>query len=204
MGQYDDIIASYEDKQANLRRQLKLLRAVAEKDGQGLGSAAKAAMRRIKYEIRDLEAAIERCREKSRGSSHPAPSSAIRIGADPAANGQPAVAMAHLVFRCGKAKRVITTGIEITRELFESLPTARTMRCKFCGQDHPWEVVQQAPDVRALMSLRAEDLLGRAVQSDAHAATATDPGIRELYERMAGQWFRLAIESEEKANALPA
>jgi len=202
MGQYDDIIASYEDKQANLRRQLKLLRAVAEKDGQKAGGAVNAAIRRINSEIRDLDAAIDRCRGKSGQLQHPTSSSAIRIGAHPGANGQE-VPLAHLVFRCRKAKRVITTGIEITRDLFESLPTARTMRCRFCGQDHPWEAVEQAPDVRALMSLRAEDFLGRSLQSDVHAATAADPGIRELYERMASQWFRLAIESEDKANALP-
>jgi len=108
----------------------------------------------------------------------------------------------HLVFRCGKFHRIITTGIEIESVLFESLQAPRLMHCRFCGQDHAWEVVESLPADAALMSIRAEDFMGRSVQSETHAAQATDPGIRDLYERMAGQWYRLAIEHEAKAAAL--
>jgi hypothetical protein len=201
MGEYDEIIASYLEKQANLRAQLKLLKEVAERDDQTVRSPVRAAMRRIEYEIGDLDAAISRCRAKSRQPQSSAASSAMRRGVRQDGNGQPrAEPVTQLVFRCQKADRVIATGIEITRELFESLPGARTMRCRFCGQDHEWEAVERTPAVVTRMSLRAEDFLGRAVQSDAHAANATDPAVRELYERMAGQWFQLAVESEDKAN----
>src|SRR5262245_51563755 len=204
MGQYDDIIESYLEKQANLRAQLKLLKEVAERDDQTVRSPVKAAMRRIEYEIGDLDAAISRCRAKSRQTQRSASSSAMRRGARQDGNGtrqhgdgqSRAEPVTQLVFRCHKADRVITTGIEVTRELFESLPAARTMRCRFCGQDHQWEAVEQAPAIVTRMSLRAEDFLGRAVQSDAHAANATDPAVRQLYERMAGQWYQLAVESE--------
>jgi len=67
--------------------------------------------------------------------------------------------MAHLIFRCVKANRTITTGIHIKPEVFASLQTARTMRCRFCGQDHPWEIIDKAPEAAALMSIRAEDFL---------------------------------------------
>lgn len=112
--------------------------------------------------------------------------------------------MAHLIFRCHQANRVITTGIEIDPDVFRSLRTAREMRCKFCGLDHRWETVEKVPEARALMSLRAEEFLGRSVESEAYAARAADPGIRELYERLAGQWFRLAVHHEDQANGLPA
>jgi hypothetical protein len=210
MGEYDEIIASYLEKQANLRAQLKLLKEVAERDDQTVRSPVRAAMRRIEHEIGDLDAAISRCRAKSRQTQRSASSSAMPRGARQAGDGarqngdgQSRVeAVTQLVFRCHKADRVIATGIEITRELFESLPAARTMRCRFCGQDHQWEAVERSPAVATRMSLRAEDFLGRAVQSDAHAANATDPAVRELYERMAGQWYQLALESEDKANGL--
>lgn len=203
MGQYDDIVESYLEKQANLRAQLKLLKEVAERDDLAVRSPVMAAMRRIEYEIGDLDAAIGRCHAKSRQAQRSAASSAIRRGARQDGVGQPRPEpVTQLVFRCHKADRVIATGIEITRELFESLPAARTLRCRFCGQDHAWEAVEQAPAVVTRMSLRAEDFLGRAVQSDAHAANARDPVVRELYERMAGQWYQLAFESEDKANGL--
>jgi hypothetical protein len=110
--------------------------------------------------------------------------------------------LAHLIFRCQQANRVITTGIEIDPEVFRSLRTAREMRCQFCGQDHKWEAVERIPEVFALMSLRAEEFLGRSVESEAYAANAADPGVRSLYERLAGQWFRLAIHHEDQANGI--
>jgi len=109
--------------------------------------------------------------------------------------------MAHLVFRCDQHSRVIMTGVELHPEVFNSL-RSRTMRCRFCGQDHPWEVVQHMPAAAVLMSIRAEDFLGRSVQSDVLAAGAADPGVRAQHERMSGQWYRLAVEQEAKAAAL--
>lgn len=94
--------------------------------------------------------------------------------------------MAQLILRCDQVKRVITTGIEIDRTVFESLNKARSMRRRFCGQDHAWELIEQAPNAAALMSLRAEDCLGRCLQSEACAAEAVDPDIRDLYHRMDG------------------
>lgn len=110
--------------------------------------------------------------------------------------------MAHLIFRCPQASRAITTGIEIDPDVFRSLRTARAMRCPFCGCDHKWEVVERSPEVFVLLSLKAEEFLGRSVESEAYAAKSTDPGIRELYERLAGQWFRLAMHHEDQANGL--
>ena len=98
----------------------------------------------------------------------------------------------------------MTTGIEIDPAVFRSLQTARQMRCRFCGQDHRWETVEQAPEASALMSLKAEEFLGRSVESDAYAAKAADPGIRALYERLAGQWFQLAIHHEDQASGISA
>lgn len=110
--------------------------------------------------------------------------------------------MAHLIFRCRETNRVITTGIEIDPEVFRSLRTARELRCLFCGRTHKWEAVERAPEAFAVMSVRAEEFLGRSVESEAYAAKAADPGIRELFERPAGQWFRLAVHHEEQASGL--
>lgn len=93
-------------------------------------------------------------------------------------------------------------GIEITRQLFEGLKIKRLMHCRFCGDSHKWEMVESVPEASALMSLRAEDFLGRCIQSDFYAAQARDPDIRELHERIAGQWYRLSVEHEAKADAL--
>ena len=112
--------------------------------------------------------------------------------------------MAHLIFRCPQVNRVMTTGIEIDPDVFRSLRTAREMHCRFCGQDHRWEAVEQAPEVFALMSLKAEEFLGRSVESETYAAKSGDPGIRALYERLAGQWFQLAIHHEDQANGFSA
>jgi hypothetical protein len=110
--------------------------------------------------------------------------------------------MAHLIFRRDHAHRVITTGIEIESALFEKLKSARYMKCRFCDRIHAWELVEQMPMAAALMSVRAEDFLGRCVQSEIYAAQTRDPWIRELHERMAGQWYRLALEHEAKADVL--
>jgi len=110
--------------------------------------------------------------------------------------------MAHLVFRCDEAKRVIATGIEIDPEIFKGFEITRLMPCRFCGGRHPWEIVEHAPDLAALMSLRAEDFLGRSVQSEFHASQARDRAIRELHQRMAAQWYRLAVEREATGDAL--
>lgn len=110
--------------------------------------------------------------------------------------------MAHLIFRCPTAGRIITTGIEIDAAALRMLYNARTMPCRFCEKEHTWEVLDQAPEVFALMSIKAEDYLGRAIQSEAYAAQTADPEIREMYMRMANQWYDLAAESEVKADAL--
>ena len=110
--------------------------------------------------------------------------------------------MPQLIFRCDRAKRVITSGIEIDFALFASLQKARYMQCRFCGQEHVWEVVEKLPVDAALMSIRAENFLARCVQSETFAVEASDPVVRNLHERMAGQWYQLAIEHEAKAAAL--
>jgi hypothetical protein len=43
--------------------------------------------------------------------------------------------------------------------------------------------------------------LARSVLNDAYAAKSEDPWVRELYERMAQQWFDLAVEHEDKASS---
>ena len=52
------------------------------------------------------------------------------------------------------------------------------------------------------MSIKAEDYLGRAVQNQEYALTAMDPGVRGLFERIAGQWLSLADELEGKRDTL--
>jgi len=110
--------------------------------------------------------------------------------------------MAQLVFRCAQNRRVIVTGIEIHPETFKSLHRARTIQCRFCGEDHPWEVVEHMPAAAVLMSIKAEDCLGRSVQNDVLAAGATNLHIRALHEQLSAQWYDLAIEHEAKAAAL--
>jgi len=110
--------------------------------------------------------------------------------------------MAHLVFRCDHTSRIIMTGIEMRPEVFNSLSTGRTMRCRFCGQDHAWEIVEHMPAAAVLMSIKAEDLLARSVQSDVYASETNDPDIREMHERLSAQWYQLALEHEAKAAAL--
>lgn len=108
--------------------------------------------------------------------------------------------MAQLVFRCGVANRLITTGIEVDPLAFSKIHVARTIRCRFCGQDHAWEIVDHlTEEMAAFMSVRAENYLGRSVQDETLAALANDPLTRDLYERMAEQWWRLSVEAEERA-----
>lgn len=204
MGQYDNIISSYLDKLADLRAQLESLKRVA--GGHSGQSPASAAIQRIEYEILDLVGAIDRCRERSEKS--------VAIGARRNTNGQlhrksssssietQKRTKSHLIFRCSQANRVITTGIELDPNDFGRIHVIRTIKCRFCDQEHAWELIERVPDASALMSIKAEDYLGRSVQSEAYAAQAKEPDVRALYQRMAGQWYRLAIESEEKAAAL--
>jgi len=90
---------------------------------------------------------------------------------------------------------VISTGIEVDSESF---PLARAMRCRFCGHGHPWEVVEEAPEVSERVSKEAEVFLRRSVQNDTSAAKATDPVVRELYWHVACYWFRRAVDEEAK------
>jgi len=205
MGLYDDIIASYLEKQARLRAQLKLLYAG---DGQTVTLPVKAAIERIEREIRDLDGAIYRCSKKSALQPvegpvpYPSRPTSPQKAEDHRAKLSNGQHLAHIIFRCDQAGVVITTGLEIEAAVFEGLRTARVMRCRFCGEEHAWKVVRRVPATAVLMSTKAEDFLGRSVQSEAYAAQATDPGIRDLYARMADQWYRLAIEHEAKAAAL--
>ena len=110
--------------------------------------------------------------------------------------------MAQLIYRCAKSGRVIMTGIEMERNAFLRLHTLRTIPCKFCGQAHIWELVERVPDDCAVMSLLSETFFGRSVESAELATHATDPALRQAYERMADEWHKLAIEYEIKADAL--
>jgi hypothetical protein len=105
--------------------------------------------------------------------------------------------MAHLIFRCDRTDFTIMTGLEVEPEVFESLRAARFMQCRFCGQDHAWEIVDRIPEVAGLMSRAATDCLRRSLQSDANAARAIDADVRALYERMAGRWFEQAIKRNQ-------
>lgn len=110
--------------------------------------------------------------------------------------------MSQLVFRCPEAKRLILTGISMEPGVFGRLQKSRSMICRFCGQEHPWELVDRWPEMFALMSLKAEDYLARSVHCDALAADADDPQARKVYARVAQQWFELAVEYETKADAV--
>jgi len=85
------------------------------------------------------------------------------------------------------------TGLDVEPETFERLQGVRFMRCRFCGQDHAWELVERIPQAAVLMSQEATDCLRRSLLSGANAARAVDADVRELYQRMAGRWFRLAF-----------
>ena len=110
--------------------------------------------------------------------------------------------MAHLIFRCNAANRVITTGIEIDPCVFGKLHKIRTIPCRFCGDEHTWELIEHLPATAALMSLKAEGFLGRAIEDESNAAKVLDPETRDLYERIAGQWYELAADHEAKAEIL--
>jgi len=104
--------------------------------------------------------------------------------------------MPLLVFKCDQSERVISTGIELDAS---ACFMARAMHCRFCGHGHPWEVVEEAPQFCERVSEDAEVFLRRSIQSDVAGAKAADPVVRELYWRMAGRWFRRAIEAEVRS-----
>ena len=110
--------------------------------------------------------------------------------------------MAHLIFRCDQTRRVIATGIELDRAVLEGLQNWRYMQCQFCGKRHGWEIVDRAPASAKLFSLKSEECLARSVQSELSALLTWNPAIRALHERMAQQWYRLALEHEWKADEL--
>src|SRR5262249_17168591 len=180
MAQYDDIIASYLEKQAALRAQLRLLRAGEKRPGQRMRSAEQAAIQRMEREIRDLEDAIARCRGRAGrprqgGRRPPAPSGAqagAGLDADRAGlrYGPGEGGGAPLIFRCRQANGVIVTGIEVDQEAFARIRGAGVMRCRFCGQEHAWELAERPSDSHAPMSFPPEDLPEPSVQNGAYAA----------------------------------
>jgi hypothetical protein len=111
--------------------------------------------------------------------------------------------MAHLIFRCDQTNLAMMTGLEIEPAVFERLHATRFVQCRFCGQDHAWEVVERIPEAAALMSRGATECLRRSLQSDANAARAVDADVRALYERMAGRWFRQAIKRDQPLDLEP-
>ena len=64
MARYDDIVEGYQEKQAALRRSIEKLEAGRVK-GRGIGGSD-TAIQKNQREIVELNAAIARCREKSR------------------------------------------------------------------------------------------------------------------------------------------
>ena len=61
MAKYDDIVESYQDKQADLRRQIAKLKGQISKGSYKAGTAA--VIQQVERQIADLDAAIARCRE---------------------------------------------------------------------------------------------------------------------------------------------
>jgi hypothetical protein len=111
--------------------------------------------------------------------------------------------VAHLILRCDQIDVVVMTGLDVEPEVFESLRAARCLQCRFCGQDHAWEIVDRIPRAAVLMSRAATDCLRRSLQSDANAARAIDADVRALYERMAGRWFQQAIKRDQPVDLGP-
>jgi hypothetical protein len=194
VGQYDDIIASYLEKQAGLQARLRLLRAGEKRPGQRTRSAEQAAIQRLEREIRDLEDAIARCRGRSgrpgRDRRRPAASGAAQAGVRP------------LIVRCPHANRVILTGIEVDDEAFATIRRTAVMRCRFCGQEHAWELAERPSDALAPMPLGAEDFAGRSVVNGAHAAHPTDVVGGELHQRRPDNGA-VPRRQNGKAGALP-
>jgi hypothetical protein len=62
--------------------------------------------------------------------------------------------------------------------------------------------VERVPGAAAQMSLKAEEFLARGIQSEAYAAKAADPDVRHMFEQIATQWHRLAVDREAKADVL--
>ena len=65
MAKYDDIVEGYREKQVNLRRQIGKLKGQIRMGSAEAGTAA--AIQRAERQIGDLDGAIARCREKSKG-----------------------------------------------------------------------------------------------------------------------------------------
>ena len=65
MAKYDDIVEGYQDKQGDLRRQITKLKGQVKMGTAESGTAE--AIQRIQRQVIDLEGAIARCREKSKG-----------------------------------------------------------------------------------------------------------------------------------------
>ena len=65
MAKYDDIVEAYREKQGDLRRQIAKLKGQIRMESAEAGTAA--VIQRAERQITDLEAAIARCREKSKG-----------------------------------------------------------------------------------------------------------------------------------------
>lgn len=65
MAKYDDIVESYRDKQAGLRRQIAKLKGQVKMGTAETGTAA--AIQRIQRQVIDLDEAVARCREKTKG-----------------------------------------------------------------------------------------------------------------------------------------
>jgi hypothetical protein len=65
VAKYDDIVEGYRDKQGDLRRQIAKLKGQIKRGTAGAGTAA--VIQRAERQIADLDAAIARCREKSKG-----------------------------------------------------------------------------------------------------------------------------------------
>ena len=169
MGRYDDIIASYLEKQASLRARLIMLRTGEKRAGQRMRSAEQAAIHRIEREIADLQDAIARCRQKSGRPRHD--------GRPPAASGAAQAGTRPLIVRCPRTNRVIATGIDIDHEAFAAIRTAGVMHCRFCGQEHPWELAERPPDAYAPIApmSRRDEVAGRSGHNGTNGTYAAFP-----------------------------
>jgi len=65
MAKYDDIVEGYREKQVGLRGQIAKLKGQIKRGTAEAGTAA--VIQRAERQIADLDAAIARCREKTKG-----------------------------------------------------------------------------------------------------------------------------------------
>ena len=65
MAKYDDIVEGYLEKQASLRRRIAKLKGGIKMGTAEAGTAA--VIQRAERQIADLDGAIARCREKTKG-----------------------------------------------------------------------------------------------------------------------------------------